>query len=148
MKQQNCARIGRGILKRFEIGGRFFASDGEISVEQMILEYTNKVKAGQLVRLLDVPLQFKDAITTDDGTPSVYHDLHGFKDITEFSKHFHTQAAKYYGTPIRAFLHWYSSLRSPEELERLREQYQSAVNKLESTAQKIMELVPHKLREG
>ena len=121
----------KGDLKEIRNWRTFFASDGEISVEQMILEYTNKVKAGQLVRLLDVPLQFKDAITTDDGTPSVYHDLHGFKDITEFSKHFHTQSAKYYGTPIREFLQWYSSLRTSGTLEELRRQYQSAVNKLE-----------------
>jgi uncharacterized protein (DUF927 family) len=121
----------KGDLKEIRNWRTLFASDGEISVEQMILEYTNKVKAGQLVRLLDVPLQFRDAITTDDGTPSVYHNLHGFKDITEFSKHFYQQSSKYYGTPIREFLRWYSSLRSSEELERLRKQYQSAVNKLE-----------------
>ncbi|MFT5318105.1 MAG: putative DNA primase/helicase [Chlamydiales bacterium] len=121
----------KGDLKEIRNWRTLFASDGEISVEQMILEYTNKVKAGQLVRLLDVPLQFQDAITTDDGTPSVYHDLHGFKDITEFSKHFHTQTAKYYGSPIREFLQCYSSSRSSEALEELRKQYQSAVNKLE-----------------
>jgi putative DNA primase/helicase len=121
----------KGDLKEIRNWRTLFASDGEISVEQMILEYTNKVKAGQLVRLLDVPLQFGDAITTDDGTPSVYHNLHGFKDITELSKHFHTQAAKYYGTPIREFLQWYSTWRNQDTLEQLSKQYQVAVNKLE-----------------
>ena len=121
----------KGDLKEIRNWRTLFASDGEISVEQMILEYTNKVKAGQLVRLLDVPLQFKDAITTDDGTPSVYHDLHGFKDITEFSKYLHKQSANYYGTPIREFLQWFSSWRSVETLEELSKQYQSALNKLE-----------------
>jgi len=122
----------KGDLKEIRNWRTLFASDGEISVEQMILEYTNKVKAGQLVRLLDVPIQFKDAITTDDGTPSVYHDLHGLKDITEFSKHLHKQSANYYGTPIREFLQWYSSWRSLETLEGLSKQYQAAVNKLEN----------------
>jgi putative DNA primase/helicase len=121
----------KGDLKEIRNWRTLFASDGEISVEQMILEYTNKVKAGQLVRLLDVPLQFKDAITTDDGTTSVYHDLYGFKDITEFSKYLHKQSANYYGTPIREFLQWYSSWRSVETLGELSKQYRGAVNKLE-----------------
>lgn len=121
----------KGDLKEIRNWRTFFVSDGEVSVEQMISEYTNKVKAGQLVRLLDVPLQFKDAITTDDGTPSVYHNLHGFKDITEFSKHFHKQSTKYYGTPIRSFLQWYSKSRTPEFLEELARQYRLSVNKLE-----------------
>ena len=121
----------KGDLKEIRNWRTFFVSDGEISVEQIILEYTNNVKAGQLVRLLDVPLQFKDSVTTDDGTPSVYHDLHGFKDITEFSKHLHKQSANYYGTPIREFLQWYSSWRNVETLEDLSRHYQSTVNKLE-----------------
>lgn len=108
-----------------------FVSTGEESVEQRIKEFTNKVKAGQLIRVLDIPIQFNDSVKSSDGHYTLYHDLHGFRSMNELSKHFYFYIKHYYGTPIRAFLRQYIEGRNEKSIEILKHEYQSAQQLLE-----------------
>ena len=121
----------KGELKEIKNWRLLFASDGELSVERMIRDFANRVNAGQLVRLLDIPLQFEDSILTEEGTSAVYHNIYDFLDINDFSKHFYESCSKYYGTPIRKFLTWYSNWRKAENRQELKKNYQSCLQILE-----------------
>lgn len=73
----------------------FIISSGERSVATAMLEGGAKAKAGQGVRILDIPVvrQF-----------GAWDDLHGFPSGAALSDHIKTQATKHHGLAGRAFL--------------------------------------------
>ena len=113
-----------------------FVSTGEESVEQKIKEFSNKVKAGQLIRVLDIPVAFEDSVEGEDGNRAFYHDLHEFSSLDTFSKNLYAQINHYYGTPIRAFLGRYIDQRTPDSLKELKEEYRLCQELLEGHCRK------------
>ncbi len=73
----------------------FVLSNGEKSVETMMLEAGERIKAGQVVRLLDIPCERQFGI---------FDDLHGRKDGAEFSNELKLAADECYGATGQAFL--------------------------------------------
>lgn len=75
-----------------------FLSTGEMPIAEKIAESgKRKVKAGQEVRMVDLPVSI-------NGTGNTYENLHGFKLEGEFSERLKTNSRKYYGAPLRVFL--------------------------------------------
>jgi putative DNA primase/helicase len=74
-------------------------SSGEESLEaRMNAEGNERKRGGQDVRFIEIP--------ADAGAGfGLFQDLHGFPDGGEFSRNLWDAATKYYGTPLRAFLH-------------------------------------------
>jgi putative DNA primase/helicase len=73
-----------------------FLSSGEISLADHALTVGKRTRAGQEVRLIDLP--------ADTGVNGVFEDLHGYKDGAEFAKTLQHNAKTYYGSPLRAYL--------------------------------------------
>lgn len=73
----------------------FVLSNGEKAVETMMLEAGEHIKAGQVVRLLDIPCERQFGI---------FDDLHGRKDGAEFSNELKLAVNECYGTAGQAFL--------------------------------------------
>src|SRR3569623_264483 len=79
-------------LKQQRTWRTFVLSTGEISVRQKIEEEGNKVRAGQLVRLADVPVH-----------DNIIQDTHGM-DPADFALQLKRACAQYYGTAMPAFI--------------------------------------------
>lgn len=73
-----------------------YLSSGEMGLAEKMAEAGEHAKAGQGVRLLEIP--------TDGLRYGVWECLHGFPSAVEFSNHLIASANRYYGTPIRTFL--------------------------------------------
>ncbi len=74
-----------------------FLSTGELSLADKMNEAGRKAKAGQEVRLVDLP--------ADSGAGlGLFENLHGFDSAQCLADHLRRAASAYYGTPARAFL--------------------------------------------
>ncbi len=74
-----------------------FISSGEVSLSQHMLSVGKRSKAGQEIRLVDIP--------TDGGNKlGIFEYLHGYNSGAEFSKALLENTQKYYGTALIAFL--------------------------------------------
>jgi len=74
-----------------------FCSSGETGLAEHIAQIGKKPKAGQEVRILEIP--------ADAGRDlGIFENLHGFGSGADLSRHLLQQAKLYYGTPIREFL--------------------------------------------
>jgi hypothetical protein len=82
------------------------------------------VKAGQEVRLLDIPA--KPQVTNDEKHYGVFENIHGFKSGGHFSKYLASAAANYYGTPLLEFLN-----HVMKEREKLKPEFQKRRDELE-----------------
>jgi uncharacterized protein (DUF927 family) len=71
-----------------------FLSSGEQSLEDKVNEDGRRVRAGQEVRVPDIPFP----------TEGLFVDAHGMAGFGEFAEHLKTQARENYGVAIRAFL--------------------------------------------
>jgi uncharacterized protein (DUF927 family) len=72
-------------------------SSGELSLADKMAEAGKRVRAGQEVRLVDVP--------ADAGAGmGIFEDLHGAASPGEFAEILRNATARCYGTPIRAYL--------------------------------------------
>ncbi|MDD2898333.1 MAG: DUF927 domain-containing protein [Desulfuromonadaceae bacterium] len=67
-----------------------FLSTGEITLAEHVAAGGKKVKAGQEVRLLDIP--------ADTGIHGVFEELHGYQNGNKLSVHLNNTVAEYYGT--------------------------------------------------
>ncbi|MDY0301124.1 MAG: DUF927 domain-containing protein [Trichlorobacter sp.] len=67
-----------------------FLGTGEVTLAEHIRAGGGRVKAGQEVRLADVP--------ADTGQYGIFETLHGFDDGGKLSQHLKNNALKYYGT--------------------------------------------------
>ena len=74
-----------------------FLSNGELSLEQKLLEDNRRHMAGQAVRVLDIPADAQLGY-------GVFENLHNFSSGKCLAEHLQTASQKYYGTPFRAFL--------------------------------------------
>ena len=74
-----------------------FLSAGEISLGQHLQEAGKRVKAGQEVRLVDIPADAGKGL-------GVFETLHGYQSPALFSKALMQATSHYYGKPARAFL--------------------------------------------
>lgn len=75
-------------------------STGEVGIADHIQDDKRKAKAGQLVRVLDIPAQVKDAY-------GCFEELHGFEngnDGEKFAEKIKEVCGEYYGTAGRAFI--------------------------------------------
>jgi uncharacterized protein (DUF927 family) len=74
-----------------------FLSTGELSLADKMMEIGKRAKAGQEVRLVDVP--------ADAGAGmGMFEQLHGKPDTDTFARHLRDVTARFYGTPIHAYL--------------------------------------------
>jgi putative DNA primase/helicase len=73
-----------------------FLSSGEISLTAHMEEAGKRIRAGQEVRLAEIPV--------DTGKYGVFENLHGFPNGAAFSEALTRDAQRYYGTAIREFL--------------------------------------------
>lgn len=73
-----------------------FLSSGEISLAQHIESTGGKAKAGQEVRLADIPM--------NTGKFGGFEELHGLDGGKGLADHLNAKTNEVYGTPIRAFL--------------------------------------------
>jgi putative DNA primase/helicase len=74
-----------------------FLSTGEISLADKMTEIGRKPRAGQEVRLVDIP--------ADAGAGyGIFENLHGVKSAGEFADQLKRATLECYGTPIRAYL--------------------------------------------
>ena len=73
-----------------------FLSTGELSLHDHAATSGKKTRAGQEVRLCDLP--------ADTGVYGVFENLHGFADGSKFAQALQRNARAYYGAPLRAYL--------------------------------------------
>lgn len=74
-----------------------FLSTGEMGLADKMIEGGKRPRAGQEVRLVDVP--------SDAGAGlGIFEEVHGFASSEVFARHLGTRAMKFYGAPIRIFL--------------------------------------------
>jgi putative DNA primase/helicase len=74
-----------------------FLSSGEVTLSQHLETIGRKTRAGQLVRLLNLPADASKGL-------GAFQDLHGAEGAATFSRQLRDAALSCYGTPIRAFL--------------------------------------------
>ena len=85
-----------------------FLSTGEKTLAQHMADVNKKLKAGMKVRMLALPADKSKGL-------GMFDELNGFEDAAALSDALKVRVAKYYGTPLTAFLH---ALCAPEEMLR------------------------------
>jgi uncharacterized protein (DUF927 family) len=76
----------------------YFLSSGEIGLEDHMRKANQQARGGQLVRLVQIP--------GDAGKEmGIFEDIHGRPRPAAFAEELKQNAMRFYGTPIRAFLH-------------------------------------------
>lgn len=91
------ARANQNGLAKKQIYWRLiFLSNGEVGLSQVLGEIGKKIKAGQEVRLVEIP--------ADTGIHGLFENLHGFEGGAEFSTYLKNTCTQHYGTACRAFL--------------------------------------------
>lgn len=90
-----------------------FLSSGEISIADHVAQTGKRVRAGQEVRVINLPADAEKGF-------GLFEELHGFKTADEFARHLQRAARDYYGAPIRAFLR-----RVVGNLDKLRKDYRT-----------------------
>jgi len=93
-KQRANRRGGVRSVKKWRI---LFLSSGEISLADHMSESGGKVKAGQEVRMVDLPADAGAGL-------GCFENLHGCEDGSVFSDKIVQATGKYYGTPFIKFL--------------------------------------------
>ncbi len=80
-----------------------FLSTGELSLADKVAETGRSAKAGQMVRMLDIP--------ADAGADlGIFENLHGFNGGAEFSRHLEHMTEQHKGYAITAFLEQITAL--------------------------------------
>jgi uncharacterized protein (DUF927 family) len=87
-----------GRLQRRSAWRTTFLSSGERTLSEHMRHGGRVVKAGQEVRLIDVPAEAGVGL-------GLFEDLHGIDSSATFAKQLEEAATEYYGVAIRAFLH-------------------------------------------
>ncbi|CAL7964375.1 putative DNA primase/helicase [Gammaproteobacteria bacterium] len=77
--------------------GLLFFSSGEVGLAEHISQIGKKAKAGQEVRLLNIPADAGQNL-------GIFENLYGFNNGSDFARHLNQATETYYGTPIREFL--------------------------------------------
>jgi len=109
---QGKTRQSRGGALRRTLEWRvLFISSGEISIADHVAQSGKTVRAGQDVRIINLPADAGKEL-------GLFEDLHDFASADAFARHLQQAARQYYGTPIRAFLR-----QVVGNLDRLRQRY-------------------------
>jgi putative DNA primase/helicase len=74
-----------------------FLSTGEVALADKLAEVGRKARAGQEVRLADIPADAGQGL-------GIFEDLHDFSDPAALADHLRQAAGQHYGHPIRSFL--------------------------------------------
>lgn len=74
-----------------------FLSTGEVALADKLMEAGKRVRAGQEVRLVDVPAEAAAGL-------GLFEDLHGFPAAADLADHLRQGCQTYFGSPIRSFL--------------------------------------------
>lgn len=95
---QGKQRLSKGAaLKKAYTWRLVFLSTGEVSCADKIREGGGRMKAGQEIRVLDLP-------ATPANGMGVFEVLHGFESGAAFADHITANAKRLYGHPLPAFL--------------------------------------------
>lgn len=96
-----------------------FLSTGEISLETHIAEAGQKARAGQAVRMIEVP--------ADTGTYGLFENLHDFSSGAEMSEHFKKQTEHCHGSAGAAFIEQFLAYKEQAVayVEEMRTQFMS-----------------------
>jgi putative DNA primase/helicase len=86
----------QGLARRLATWHLIFLSNGEVGLSQLLGEIGKKTKAGQEVRLIEIP--------ADTGVCGLFENLHGLEGGAFFSTYLKDACARHYGTASRAFL--------------------------------------------
>ena len=117
---QGKKRLDKNCEARETLSWRLiFLSSGEVDLTSHMAEDNKTSKAGQKVRLLNIPAK------ANEKSFGIFEDLHDFKDGAEFSNYLRSASAKYYGTPAVAFIE-----KVLEEKESIRRQFDQEYQKL------------------
>lgn len=116
---QGKKRLDKNCNARETLSWRLiFLSSGEVDLTSHMAENSRTSKAGQKVRLLNVPSK------ACENSFGIFENLHDFKDGAEFSNFLRTNAARYYGTPAIAFIE--KVLMSTNEIrQKFQEEFQN-----------------------
>jgi uncharacterized protein (DUF927 family) len=95
--QQKGRARSDGSVRPIDSWVLLFLSSGEISLSQKMLEAGRQAKAGQEVRLVDVPADAGKGL-------GIFENLHGAVDGARFADQLRQASLSFYGTPSRAFL--------------------------------------------
>lgn len=115
------ARASRtGAARKRQEWQLFFLSAGEIGLAQHMNDGGKKIKAGQAVRLVDIPADAGKEL-------GMFENLHNHSSGAAFSKNLVDQAANYFGTPAIEFLKAVTQESNladlPNTIKTLREQF-------------------------
>jgi putative DNA primase/helicase len=86
----------QGLPRRSAKWRLVFLSNGELSLAQLLEEGGKRIRAGQEVRLIEIP--------SDTGAYGLFENLHEFENGSAFSDHLRDSCSKFYGTASREFL--------------------------------------------
>lgn len=89
-----------------------YLSSGEKDLTDCAVESKKKVKAGQEIRLLNIP-----AVPLERESYGAFEYLHGFDNGGAFAEYLNQQVKNCYGTPARAFIKAITE-EDPEELKK------------------------------
>ena len=89
-----------------------YLSSGEKDLTDCAVESKKKVKAGQVIRLLNIP-----AVPLERESYGAFEYLHGFDNGGAFAEYLNQQVKNCYGTPARAFIKAITE-EDPEELKK------------------------------
>ena len=121
--EQEKGRATRGGMTRRRRTWRLlFLSSGEVGLADQMAEAGKRVRAGQEVRMVDVPL---DAGAGMGGI----EQLHGFETAAELSETLVANAARVYGVAGRTWIEWCAAHfdQLPERLAGMIERYRAAM---------------------
>lgn len=85
-----------GVARRKASWRLLFLSAGEISIAEHLQQVGKKVRAGQEIRIIDIP--------ADTGKFGIFEYLHGYENGDAFSKHLCKVCKEHYGLAAREFL--------------------------------------------
>lgn len=95
---QGKVRASRNGAARQRLAWRLlFLSSGEVSLASHMLEAGKKVKAGQEVRMIDIPADAGYGL-------GIFETLHNFSHGAEFSEYLKRASENHYGVPSETFL--------------------------------------------
>lgn len=86
-----------GTIRKKSTWRLIFLSTGEIGLSDHIQQGGKKIKAGQEVRLIDIPADANNGL-------GIFEDTHSFNYAMELAKHLSDASKNVYGTAIRTFL--------------------------------------------
>lgn len=86
----------QGHLRKSPFWRVLFLSSGELSLSEHMQQAGKQAKAGQEVRLIDIP--------SDTGKYGIFEELHGYSSADALAKAIPQLCHQYHGTAVRAFI--------------------------------------------